>query len=165
MVCNCMQSKFSELDQYIGTLSISNKGSALIPVLHHAQSLFGYLPQDVQSHIAERLDISTAKVYGVVSFYTFFTMVPRGQSNINVCLGTACFVGGAEAVLKEFENQLQIKSGETTPDFKFSITPVRCVGACSLAPVVMINNKVYGHVKPEDVAQILSEYSQIEGGV
>lgn len=161
MACSGLQSKFQELDQYIDNLSISDKGSALIPVLHRAQTIFGYLPQDVQAHIADRLDVSTAKVYGVVSFYTFFTMEPRGRFNISVCLGTACFVGGAEAVLKEFEKELKIKSGETTSDFKFSITPVRCVGACSLAPIVMINDKVYPRVKTSEVAHILAEYDEM----
>lgn len=160
MACNGLTTKFAELDRYIDELSISDKSSALVPVLHHAQSVFGYLPQEVQSHIADRLDVSVAKVYGVVSFYTFFTMEPRGQNNISVCLGTACFVAGAEAVLNEFEKNLGIKSGETTADFKFSITPVRCVGACSLAPVVMINDKVYPRVKAGDVAAILAEYKE-----
>ena len=160
MACSSLQSKFQELDHYIDTLSISDKGSALIPVLHKAQTIFGYLPQDVQAHIADRLDVSTAKVYGVVSFYTFFTMEPRGKYNISVCLGTACFVAGADAVLKEFEKVLQIKSGETTPDFKFSIIPVRCVGACSLAPIVMINDKVYPRVRVSEVANILAEYEE-----
>ena len=160
MACSSLQSKFQELDHYIDTLSISDKGSALIPVLHKAQTIFGYLLQDVQAHIADRLDVSTAKVYGVVSFYTFFTMEPRGKYNISVCLGTACFVAGADAVLKEFEKVLQIKSGETTPDFKFSIIPVRCVGACSLAPIVMINDKVYPRVKVSEVANILAEYEE-----
>lgn len=160
MACSSLQSKFQELDHYIDTLSISDKGSALIPVLHKAQTIFGYLPQDVQAHIADRLDVSTAKVYGVVSFYTFFTMEPRGKYNISVCLGTACFVAGADAVLKEFEKVLQIKSGETTPDFKFSMIPVRCVGACSLAPIVMINDKVYPRVKVSEVANILAEYEE-----
>ena len=160
MACSSLHSKFQELDHYIDTLSISDKGSALIPVLHKAQTIFGYLPQDVQAHIADRLDVSTAKVYGVVSFYTFFTMEPRGKYNISVCLGTACFVAGADAVLKEFEKVLQIKSGETTPDFKFSIIPVRCVGACSLAPIVMINDKVYPRVKVSEVANILAEYEE-----
>lgn len=160
MACSSLQSKFQELDHYIDTLSISDKGSALIPVLHKAQTIFGYLPQDVQAHIADRLDVSIAKVYGVVSFYTFFTMEPRGKYNISVCLGTACFVAGADAVLKEFEKVLQIKSGETTPDFKFSMIPVRCVGACSLAPIVMINDKVYPRVKVSEVANILAEYEE-----
>ena len=160
MACSSLQSKFQELDHYIDNLSISDKGSALIPVLHKAQTIFGYLPQDVQAHIADRLDVSIAKVYGVVSFYTFFTMEPRGKYNISVCLGTACFVAGADAVLKEFEKVLQIKSGETTPDFKFSMIPVRCVGACSLAPIVMINDKVYPRVKVSEVANILAEYEE-----
>ncbi|NLN83048.1 MAG: NAD(P)H-dependent oxidoreductase subunit E [Firmicutes bacterium] len=158
MVINDQSTKFAELDRFIDELEISDKSSALIPVLHHAQTLFGYLPQEVQSHIAERLDVSVAKVYGVVSFYTFFTMEPRGRYNVSVCLGTACFVAGAEAVLNEFEKQLGVKSGETTEDFKFSVIPVRCVGACSLAPVVMINDKVYPRVKVSDVTEILAEY-------
>ena len=149
--------KVADLDAFIAGLTM-DKTSALIPVLHHAQEVFGYLPQEVQFIIAEKLDLPTAKIYGVASFYSFFTTTPRGKHIINVCLGTACFVGGAELVLNEFERLLEIKNGETTSDNLFTLGQVRCVGACSLAPVVMIDDRVFARVTPEMVPDILTEY-------
>lgn len=147
---------FEQLDTFINSLE-DTKG-ALIQVLHHAQGIFGYLPKEVQLYIAEKLNIPPAKVYGVVSFYSYFTTEPRGEFKISVCLGTVCFVKGADKILAEFEKQLGIKSGQTTDNLKFTLEGLRCVGACGLAPVVVINEKVYGHVKPEDVTSILNEY-------
>lgn len=115
-------------------------------VLHKAQELFGYLPPEVQEFVAKKLEIPLAKVYGVVSFYTFFTMTPRGKYPISVCMGTACYVKGAEKILEEFKRILSIGVGETTDDGKFSITALRCIGACGLAPVLTIGSKVYGRV-------------------
>lgn len=149
--------KFKELEEFINNLP--DKQGALIEVLHKAQGIFGYLPNEVQLFVGEKLDVPVSKVYGVVSFYSYFTMKPRGEYVVNVCLGTACFVRGAAKVLEEFEKKLNIKVGETTPDGKFTIDVLRCVGACGLAPVVTINNKVYGHVTEDDVEKILSEYN------
>lgn len=151
---------FDELDTFIGFLP-TKKGS-LIQVLHHAQGLFGYLPKEVQLHISKQIDVPASKVYGVVSFYSYFTTEPRGKYKISVCLGTVCFVKGSDKVLAEFENQLGIKSGETTKDLMFSLEGLRCVGACGLAPVVVVNGKVYGHAKPEQVAEILDHCNQVE---
>ncbi len=136
----------------------NNDEGELINVLHKAQSIFGYLPAEVQEVIAHELNISLAKVYGVVSFYSFFTMKPKGQHPISICLGTACYVRGAEKVLDEFKRALNIQVGETTTDGKFSISCLRCVGACGLAPVVSIGDKVYGRVSPDGVKDILKEY-------
>ncbi len=147
---------FRELEEFIGGLS--TKKGALISVLHKAQSIFGYLPKEVQEFIAEELDESLAHVYGVVSFYSYFTMVPKGEHPIAVCMGTACYVRGADKVLEEFQNKLKIKSGETTPDGKFSIDALRCVGACGIAPVVLVGEKVYKKVEPKEVAKIIAEY-------
>ncbi len=147
---------FRELEEFIGELS--TKKGALISVLHKAQSIFGYLPKEVQEFIAEELDESLAHVYGVVSFYSYFTMVPKGEHPIAVCMGTACYVRGADKVLEEFQNKLKIKSGETTPDGKFSIDALRCVGACGIAPVVLVGEKVYKKVEPKEVAKIIAEY-------
>lgn len=130
----------------------------LINILHAVQSEFGYLPAEVQEIIAKELRISVAKIYGIVTFYSFFTMTPKGQYPINVCMGTACYVRGAEKVLEELKKQLNIKIGECTPDGKFSINCLRCVGACGLAPVVMIGEKTYGRIAPEQVKDILDEY-------
>ena len=131
----------------------------LINVLHKAQGLFGYLPAEVQEVIARELNVSVAHVYGVVTFYSFFTMTPKGEFPISICLGTACYVRGAEKVLEEFRKELNIKVGETTPDGKFSLSCLRCVGACGLAPVVMVGEKVYGRVAPDGVKDIIAEYN------
>jgi len=131
----------------------------LISVLHKVQHTYGYLPHDVQKVVAEELKISQAKVYGVVTFYSFFTMKPRGKFPIAICTGTACYVRGAEKVLGQFKRQLNIEVGETTADGKFSINCLRCVGACGLAPVVMVGEKVFGRVKEEDVVNIIAEYN------
>lgn len=148
---------YRQLDDYIDTLPYKKEN--LIGILHHAQELFGYLPDKLQWHIAQKLDIPSAKVYGVVSFYSFFTMKPRGKHVINVCMGTACFVRGAEKLQAELEKQLGIKTGQTTEDNLFSLDSLRCIGACGLAPVMMIDEKVYGRLhEPEDIRQILEGY-------
>lgn len=158
MMCKSVlvEEKFHELEEFINELP--TKEGALIEVLHRAQHIFGYLPEEVQAFVAEKLNVPTSKVYGVVSFYSYFTTEPRGEFVVNICMGTACFVRGAANVLAEIEKQLGIKSGQTTPDGKFTIDVLRCVGACGLAPVVTINDRVYGHVTANDVKKILAEY-------
>lgn len=138
----------------------NNDKGELINVLHKAQTSFGYLPEEVQKVVAQNLNTSLAHVYGVVSFYSFFTMVPKGKYPINICMGTACYVRGAERVLDEFEELLNIKVGETTKDEKFSLSSLRCVGACGLAPVVLVGEKVYGRVTLDGVQEILDEYKE-----
>lgn len=136
----------------------NNDAGELINILHAAQGLFGYLPREIQEIIAADLHIPVSRVYGVVTFYSFFTMTPKGKYPVSVCLGTACYVRGAEKVLDEFQRQLEIKVGETTQDGLFSLDCLRCVGACGLAPVVTIGGKVYGRVTPEKVRDILADY-------
>lgn len=148
---NC--SKFKKLEEFIETQD--NKESALIAVLHKAQGLYGYLSEEVQEFVAHKLGIPVSKVYGVVSFYSFFTTVPKGKYVISVCTGTACFVRGAGDILEEFKQKLHIKEGETTEDGLFTLDVLRCVGACSIAPVVLVNDKVYGNFKKEQVETIL----------
>jgi NADP-reducing hydrogenase subunit HndA len=138
--------------------SFNNQEGELINVLHQVQHKLGYLPAEVQELIAKELNVSVAKVYGVVTFYSFFTMLPQGENPISVCMGTACYVRGAEQVLDEFKRQLKIDVGETTADGLFSLNALRCVGACGLAPVVMVGEKVHGRVAPTDVKKIISEY-------
>jgi NADH-quinone oxidoreductase subunit E/NADP-reducing hydrogenase subunit HndA len=138
--------------------AFNNEPLELINVLHRTQEHFGYLPAEVQEAIAARLNISAAQVYGVVTFYSFFTMTPRGKHPISICMGTACYVRGAEKVLDEFKKELAIQVGQTTPDGKFSLSSLRCVGACGLAPVVLVGEKTYGRVAPDDVSAILKEY-------
>ncbi|MEZ4998267.1 MAG: NADH-quinone oxidoreductase subunit NuoE [Bacteroidales bacterium] len=138
--------------------SFDNEPLELINVLHRTQEHFGYLPAEVQEAIAAKLNISTAQVYGVVTFYSFFTMTPKGKHPISICMGTACYVRGAEKVLDEFRKELSIQVGQTTADGKFSLSSLRCVGACGLAPVVLVGEKTYGRVAPDDVKAILKEY-------
>jgi NADH-quinone oxidoreductase subunit E/NADP-reducing hydrogenase subunit HndA len=138
--------------------SFNNEPGELINVLHKAQSIFGYLPAEVQEIVSKELKVPLAKVYGVVTFYSFFTMIPKGKHPISICTGTACYVRGAEKVLDEFKKLLDVKVGETTPDGKFSLSCLRCVGACGLAPVVLVGEKTYGRVAPEMVKEILAEY-------
>lgn len=154
------QSKIKELQTVCA--EHKNDPGELINILHAAQALFGYLPREVQELIAADLHIPVSRVYGVVTFYSYFTMTPKGKHPISVCLGTACYVRGAEKVLDEFQRQLEIKVGETTPDGLFSLDCLRCVGACGLAPVVIIGGKVYGRITPEKVRDILSEYYMLE---
>ena len=150
---------YLELEKFIDELP--EKKGALISVLHRAQHIFGYLPKEVQQFIGKKLDIPTAQVYGVVSFYSFFTMEPKGKHPISICLGTACYVRGAEKVLDAFKRELGIEVGQTTPDGKFSLDALRCVGACGLAPVVLIGDKVYGRITTaEQVKNILNEYEE-----
>ena len=146
---------YNKLDEFIDGLE--TKKGALITVLHEAQDIFGYLPVEVQEHVARKLDIPASKVFGVVTFYSFFTMTKKGKYRINVCMGTACFVRGAGKVLEKFERDIGIKASETSEDGMFSVDALRCVGACGLAPVVTINGKVYGRVEEKDVKGIIEE--------
>ena len=135
-----------------------NNSGELIMILHEAQSLLGYLPQEIQEVVAEQLEIPIAQVYGVLTFYSYFTMEPKGRFPISVCMGTACYVRGAEKILEELERQLDIKVGETTSDGLFSLNCLRCVGACGLAPVVTIGDKVYGRLTTDKIRDILADY-------
>ena len=138
--------------------SYVNKPGEVINVLHKVQGEYGYLPAEVQELVAKELGIPVSRVYGIVSFYSFFTMTPKGEHPISVCLGTACYVRGAEKVLDELKRQLGIGVGEVTPDGKFSLTCLRCVGACGLAPVIEVGEKVYGRMTPDRVKDVLAEY-------
>ncbi|MFP4024268.1 MAG: NADH-quinone oxidoreductase subunit NuoE [Thiohalospira sp.] len=140
--------------------SFNNEPKELINVLHKTQEHFGYLPAEIQEVVAQELNVSVAKVYGVVTFYSFFTMLPKGKHPISVCTGTACYVRGADNVLQEFKRQLGIEVGETTEDGEFSLSGLRCVGACGLAPVVLVGEKTYGRVAPDGVKAILDEYKK-----
>ena len=131
---------------------------ATMPVLQAAQEIFGYLPEEVQIMIAEGLDIPLSEVYGVVSFYAQFAVNPKGQYRVSVCLGTACYVKGAGDVLEAVQKKLNIVPGGITPDGKFSLDACRCIGACGLAPVMTVNDDVYGRLTPDMVAGILDNY-------
>lgn len=131
---------------------------ALMPILQKAQDIYGYLPYEVQVIIARELQKPIEEVYGVVSFYSQFSLSPKGKYPISVCLGTACYVKGAGDIAERFAQRLGIKEGECTPDGKFSLEPCRCIGACGLAPVLTINEDVYGRVTLDDVDDILAKY-------
>jgi len=138
--------------------SFNNDPQELINVLHKCQEHFGYLPAEVQEIVSNELVVPVAKIYGVVTFYSFFTMTPKGKHPVSICMGTACYVRGAEKVLDEFRKELGLEVGQTTRDGKFSLSSLRCVGACGLAPVVLVGEKTYGRVAPDDVKSILKEY-------
>jgi len=138
--------------------SFNKDPQELINILHSCQEHFGYLPAEIQEVIAAETGIPVAKIYGVVTFYSFFTMTPKGKHPISICMGTACYVRGAEKVLEEFKKELGLQVGQTGKDGKFSLSSLRCVGACGLAPVVLIGDKTYGRVAPDDVKNILKEY-------
>jgi len=149
--------KIREISQAHG-----NKPGELINVLQQTQEHFGYLPAEIQEAVANELGLPVAKVYGVVTFYSFFTMLPQGKYPISICTGTACYVRGADNVLQEFKRQLGIEVGDTTEDGKFSLNCLRCVGACGLAPVVLVGDKTYGRVAADGVKDILAEYQDKE---
>lgn len=136
-----------------------NLRNPLIEILRTAQEIFGYLPVEVQEFIANEMEIPASKIYGVVTFYNFFSMTPRGKYTLNVCTGTACYVKGAPRLIQMISDQLGIGMGETTPDGLFTMSAVRCVGACSLAPVFVIGEDTYGRIENKDkIAEILKRY-------
>ena len=144
---------FQELDKYIN--SVENKDDALISTLHYGQKLFGYLPKDVQLYIGEKLDVSPNKIENIINFYHYFTTEPKGKYKINVCLGSACSKNESSKIIYEFERLLNIKSGETTDDMKFSLNSSRCMGVCRKTPIVTINGRIYESVAIEDIPSIL----------
>jgi len=135
-----------------------NQKGALMPVLQAAQDIYGYMPEEVQRMVAAGMDVSLSEVYGIVTFYAQFSLTPKGKYKISICMGTACYVVGAGEILKRFERELDIKDGECTEDGLFSIDSARCVGACGLAPVISVNEDVYGKLNEEMVPEILSNY-------
>ena len=160
MICEqCLEDR-EKLDEII--LKHKDTPGALIPILHEAQNLYGYLPQEVLHHIAKGLNMPEAEVYGVATFYSQFSLTKKGKYRINVCLGTACYVKGAQDILDKFKLRLMIDVGECTDDGLFSLEACRCIGACGLAPVVTINGDVYGRMTPEKVDEILDKYESLE---
>ena len=154
--CNNNMDKYAALQQVIEELK--NEPGCLMPVMQRAQDIFGYLPEDVQNIIAKGLDIPVSDVYGVATFYAQFNLEPKGKYIISVCLGTACYVKGAQLVLDELEKVLGVPAGSTTPDGLFTLNATRCLGACGLAPVIMVNDDVYGRLTPDQVARIIEKY-------
>lgn len=135
-----------------------DKPGSLIPVLEHSQQLLGYLPICVQDKIAKELKLPANRVYGVVTFYSFFTMEPKARHRVQVCAGTACYVKGGKEIAEKIEKEYNISFGQSTPDGRFTFEKTRCFGACGLAPVVVVDGKVYGKVTPESIVEILKQY-------
>lgn len=136
-----------------------NKAESLIQILHGVQEMLGYLPMEAQNYVAKKMNIPPSKVYGIVSFYNFFKMEKDADHVIMICMGTACYVKGAADIIKEFESSLHIKKGQITPDKKFSIREVRCLGACGMAPVISVDGSdIYGRLTPDQVPGILAKY-------
>ncbi|SFU72521.1 NAD(P)-dependent iron-only hydrogenase diaphorase component iron-sulfur protein [Clostridium sp. DSM 8431] len=153
---------YREIDSFID--NIQSKKGALIEVLHYVQDMYGYIDIDMQEHISEKMNIPKSKIYGVISFYSYFTTEAKGEHVISVCTGTACFVKGSHEILEEFKKILKINPGETTADGKFTLNTLRCVGACGLAPIVSVGDKLYGRFKKEDVRKVIMEFSEEKHG-
>ncbi len=135
-----------------------NQKDQLIGILNDVQEKYGYIPKQAQETISERLEMPMAEIYGVITFYSRFTLAPKGKYNISICLGTACFVKGSGSLLDRAKERLQIEPGQVTPDGKFSIDDVRCVGACGLAPVFMVNDEVYGNATVKQLDEVIDKY-------
>lgn len=158
---NCMDEKLAnEMKELLK--KYSQDKSNLIQILNEVQEKYGYIPKQSQIEISNYLSIPMAEIYGVITFYSRFTLEPKGKYNISVCLGTACFVKGSQALLDRLKERLKIDEGQTTPDGKFSIDATRCVGACGLAPVFTINNEVYGKATVKKLDEVLDEYMKKE---
>jgi len=149
-----------EQEQALKQFIVENRNTpgAAMPILQKVQEMFGYLPEEALIIVATALELPLSELYGVASFYAQFSLVPKGEHQISLCLGTACYVKGAADVLARLEEELGIKSGEMTPDGKFSIDACRCIGACGLAPVMMIDEDVYGQLTPDQIPAILAKY-------
>ncbi len=158
--CQCAQTQEEELYPRLEEIITGHKGKSedLIMVLHKAQNLFGYLPKKAQEMVADGLNVSLNEVYGVITFYNFFSTVPQGRHSVKVCLGTACYVRGSQKILEKTEKELAIKVGGTTDDRRYSLDVVRCIGACGLAPAMLIDDDVYGRVKTTNAMEIIEKY-------
>ena len=155
---NGTEEQFKQLDELIA--NHKGQAGALMPVLQGAQGIFGYLPIEVQKHIALSMDVPLSEVYGVASFYSQFILNPKGDYAVAVCLGTACYVKGAGLLMDKLESILGIKNGEITDDRKFSLDATRCIGACGLAPVLTVNEEVYGRLTPDMIQGIIDKYNK-----
>ena len=152
---------WQRLDEYIAEQKANNPGhvqSALMPVLHFVQALFGYVPEKAINHVAQALGVPAVYVMGVASFYSYYSLTPRGEFTVSVCLGTACYVRGSQAILDEFQRRLGVCPGEGTEDGMFTLYEARCLGACGQAPVVMVNDRVHAKVTTEQVPDIIAHY-------
>lgn len=138
-----------------------NVEGGIISALHEVQDTYGYISSTAQRYLSKELNVPMSEIYGIITFYSRFSLVPKGKYNIQVCMGTACYVKGSEKVLNRFKEKLGIKEGETTSDGKFSIESVRCIGACGLAPAIVINEEVYGKMDEKKVDELIEKYSKM----
>lgn len=164
MNCQC-GSTGKNLEKYLEPLreileNSEKEEKDLIPILQKAQKKYGYLPKEVIIEVGKQLGLSFVEVYGVITFYSQFHLEPRGKNIIRVCMGTACHVRGGDDILEKLQSQLNISNGETTEDLEFTLETVACIGACGLAPVIMINDETYGRLEPKDIPEILEEYKK-----
>ena len=150
--------KEQEQELYEAIARHKDQKGALMPVIQEAQRIYGYMPEEVQRMVAEGMGVSLSEVYGIVTFYSQFSLTPKGKYKIVICMGTACYVIGAGQIMERFEKELGIKDGECTEDMKFSLDGARCVGACGLAPVISVNEDVYGKIIADKVPEILRNY-------
>jgi len=147
---------FQKLDNVIE--ASKGKKGPLMPVLHEAQKIFGSIPFEVQKVISEKMNVPLAEIYGVVTFYSQFSLEPKGEYVVGVCLGTACYVKGAQEIINKVESIIDVKCGNTSADRKFTLEATRCIGACGLAPVLTVNEEVYGRLEVSDIEEIMNEY-------
>lgn len=150
--------QFAELDRWIA--EYKGKTGSVIRALNKAQEIFGYLPREVQAAVAKGIGRPLSEIYGIATFYSFFTIVPKGKHSVCACMGTACYVRGGQQVVDGLKKELAIEVGGTTADREFSLNSIRCMGACALAPVVRVDEEVYRQVSPKKVKEILSKYSE-----
>ena len=158
-MCECIEKKIKEeMKEILEKYKVDKEN--LIPILNDVQVKYGYIPKLAQLEISNYLRIPMAEIFGVITFYSRFTLEPKGKYNISVCLGTACFVKGSQAILDRLKDRLKIEEGKTTEDGKFSIDTTRCVGACGIAPVFTVNNEVYGHATVKKLDEVINELEQ-----
>ena len=157
------QDKLDQLSAFMDEISQKEYAeSYLIAVLHKAQKLYGYLPQDVMDQVAEKMQIPTAHIWGVATFYHYFNLKPVGKHIVSVCMGTACYVKGADKVLDVLKKDLGVQVGETTEDKLFTLQEARCLGACGIAPVIMVDDKIYGELDPKKTVNLINQYRKAE---
>lgn len=160
MPCICTE-PYEDLTKYIKSVqNDEHPQSALISILHYAQEQCGYLSKEVMEHVAQVTQVPAAEIYGVATFYGYFKLVPQGKYHISLCMGTACYIKGAAKILEKIEEELDIKCGETTEDNLFTLDETRCIGACGLAPVMVIDEKVYGRLEPHQIKDIIKEWRE-----
>lgn len=164
MACNCCEQRFADITEFIqGVFDPEHPQSALISILHYGQERYGYLSPELMEHVAQVTEVPSAEIYGVATFYGYFKLHPQGKHRISVCMGTACYIRGAAKLLETLEDMLDIKPGETTEDGLFTLDETRCIGACGLAPVMTVGEKVYANVEPEQLKGIVEEWRSAEG--